>query len=61
MRKNELIIDTTIVLDKPIETVTVEITKDMFPQMTDEQFNEFSNKLKKYIDEEYLNDDHVGN
>ena len=59
MNKNELAINTTIVFDKPIKTVTVEITKDMFPHMTDEQFTEFFNKIKKYIDdEEYLNDDY---
>lgn len=52
-------INTSVIFDKPLEYVTVEFTKDMFPQMSQEQFEKFCEGLKDYIDSgKYLEDEY---
>ncbi len=57
--KEELYITTHIKPIGSLKTVTVEFNKDMFPNMSDDQFTDFVNGLKEEI--ENYSEDNNGN
>ena len=47
--KNELIINSTVIFNKPLKQITITIDKNSFPNMSDKQFDELGNTIEKYF------------
>jgi len=53
INKNELIINSTVIFNKPLKQITITIDKNSFPNMSDEQFDELGNNIEKYFGNKY--------